>query len=214
MVRFSLVALTSLGFFSIACGGESALDGPNESDSGLKGCGATSVSRTVTTGIAEPVPVPESQCGAVVTQEAEGGAAHVDECTAIVYATNPPSSGNHYGEWASFEVYERSVARGFWVHSLEHGGIAFLHSCNDCAEEIEAARLLIDELPEDPTCVGTGAARRVLMTRDPLLDVPWAAASWGYTLRSNCFEPEVFRAFATEHYNQAREDLCYPGRSF
>jgi hypothetical protein len=34
------------------------------------------------------------------------------------------------------------------------------------------------------------------------------------TLRANCFEPEVFQAFATEHYRRGPEDTCAAGRSF
>jgi hypothetical protein len=183
-------------------------------DPSFGGCGSDSVSTAVTTGAHEPVPVEGSACDAVVTVEAQGGAGHIGPCTTIAYATNPPSSGVHYNTWAAFAIYDRPVARGYWVHSLEHGAIAFLHNCRNCEDEIEAAATVISELPEDPACVGQAAARRVLMTPDPLLDVPWAAAAWGVTLRANCFEPEVFRAFATEYYGQGREDTCAAGRSF
>lgn len=208
-----LLGISTLG--ACACGdGESGkLHGPTM-DPKPRGCGATSVSAAVTTGTADPVPVPDSACDAVVTEEALSGANHVAECEPITYTTNPPSSGPHYNVWAAFAIYDRPVARGFWMHSLEHGAVAFLYNCEDCEDEIAAATALIGELPEDPRCVGTGTPSRILMTPDPLLDVPWAAAAWGVTLRARCFEPEVFRAFATEHYARGPEDLCAPGRSF
>ena len=210
--RIWRLGLGLMGLLVCGCGDDGALDGP--SPDGDAGCGARSESAAVTTGIATPVPVEGSACDAVVTAEAEGDGLHVAECSRITYATNPPSSGSHYPSWAAFTVFERPVARGYWVHSIEHGAVAFLYDCDDCDDEIQAAKELIAELPEDPRCVGQATPNRILMTPDPLLDVPWAAAAWGVTLRARCFEPEVFRAFVSDHYGRAPENLCAAGGTF
>jgi hypothetical protein len=112
--------------------------------------------------------------------------------------------------WTDFTHYEQPVARGNWVHSLEHGAIVVVYNCTDCDEEIAAAAEWVDTLPEDPTCAQYGRIRRVVLTPDPLLDVRWAAASWGYTLRSDCFEPDVFTDFTVAHVRRGPEDLCRP----
>ncbi|MFO7177913.1 MAG: DUF3105 domain-containing protein [Pseudomonadota bacterium] len=175
------------------------------------GCGADAESATVTSGEFSPVTVTESACGAVTTQESIELGLHVPECSSLTFSSNPPSSGKHYPSWAAFREFTEPVPRGYWVHSIEHGAVAILYHCSDCASELEAARAMIDALPEEASCAGTGAARRVVMTPDPLLDVRWAAAAWGFTLRSDCFEPEVFRDFVLEHIGRGPEDTCSPG---
>lgn len=171
------------------------------------------MSRAVTTGFTEAVPVPGSACNAEVTQEELSEGLHVATCARTEYTTNPPSSGPHYPQWASFRIYDEPVARGHWMHSLEHGAVAILHACRDCGEEIQNAQALIADLPEDPICAlaGLPTPNRALMTPDPLLDVPWAAAAWGHTLRSDCFEVEIFREFALEHLGRGPENTCAPG---
>lgn len=212
-MRHPLRPISQLVFcMALGCSGRGdELDGPTRADPPA-GCGSRSVSTAISTGYREPVPVEGSQCGAVIREEEVGGFDHVSPCSPVTYSTNPPSSGMHYPSWAAYRVYERAVARGFWVHSLEHGGVAFLHNCDDCDDDIAAARSLIDELPEDRLCYAT--RNRMLMTHDPLLDVPWAAAAWGFTLRSKCFEPEVFRAFVDQRYGRGRENTCAEGQDF
>ena len=199
-----------IGLWLTACASDDPPPAPAE------GCGFGSVSAAGTTGFSEPVPVPGSVCGAVVTQEADAAGQHVPECSVIRHSSNPPAVGAHYGSWAAYRTYDTPVPRGFWVHSMEHGAVVLLHNCSDCADEIAAAAALIDELPEDVSeqCLAAGVRRKVILTPDPALDVRWAAAAWRFTLRSDCFEPEVFRAFASEHYGQGTERSCVPGREF
>ena len=101
------------------------------------------------------------------------------------------------------------------MHNLEHGGVVFSYNCPDgCASDVTAAQSLINDLPSDAECDPShGDARvRVLMTPDPHLDVSFAASSWGWTLRANCFDPVVFRAFIQEHYGHGREAICVQGQ--
>jgi hypothetical protein len=170
------------------------------------------VSVAGTTGQFPAEELPDSVCAAVVTKEPVPGApiTHSASCSTLLYSSNPPSSGDHYGAWADFIEYTQPIPRGNWVHSLEHGAIAVLYNCSDCEDELQAARDWIETLPEDPSCVPYQRLRRVLMTPDPLLDVRWAAAAWGFTLRSDCFEAEAFDAFAREHAGRGPEDICRP----
>jgi len=203
----------SLALAANACGADSEPDQPVTLGTGGSrptGCGADAVSVAVTTGEYAPEPAPGSECGAVVTQEPipTSPVVHSPACSALRYSSNPPSSGDHYGAWTDFRHYEQAVARGNWVHSLEHGAIVVVYNCTDCDDEIAEAVAWMDTLPEDPSCARYGRKRRLVLTPDPLLDVRWAAASWGYTLRSDCFEPQVFTDFAVAHVRNAPEDLC------
>jgi hypothetical protein len=152
-----------------------------------------------------------STCAAVEREFTIEGASHVEDCSSVTYGSNPPSSGTHYQHWASFRVYDSPLPRGFWVHSMEHGAVVIAYSCEDCDDEVESARALIDSLPVDPLCSGSGPSRRLILTPDPLLETAWAAAAWGHTLTSDCFESDIFRAFVEAHYGAGPEQLCADG---
>lgn len=159
-------------------------------------------------------------CGAVVEQQGIEGANHVAVCTVIDYGTKPPSSGDHYPVWGAYKTYTSAIPEGFWVHDLEHGAVVLTYNCavgqggaSECAGEVAAAQQMIDSLPQDPACVelAENVLRRVVMTPDPKLDVRFAASAWGWTLRANCFDATVFRAFAMAHYDMGPESFCNDG---
>ncbi|HMI83542.1 MAG TPA: DUF3105 domain-containing protein [Polyangiaceae bacterium] len=147
-------------------------------------------------------------CQTVVATHLIEGAQHVAVCSPLSYATNPPSSGNHYAIWADYRTYQRPIQRGFWVHSLEHGAVVITYNCPEgCAEEVTAAQTFVDGLPADCGPM----ARRVILTPDPELDVRFAASAWGATLRASCFDRATFSAFFSDHYDHAPESICGGG---
>ncbi|HVJ15023.1 MAG TPA: DUF3105 domain-containing protein [Polyangiaceae bacterium] len=141
-------------------------------------------------------------CNVEVTQEVLAPGTHVALCSEVTYATNPPSSGSHYPTWADFGVYDFPLPRGFWVHNLEHGAVVVSYNCpTDCAAEVAAASAWLYQLSPDASCP-TGAPR-VLLVPDPELDVRWAASSWGFTLRADCFDDAAFSDFYVAHAGQS-----------
>lgn len=151
----------------------------------------------------------DNACQALSAAQPLEGAGHVPDCYPVSYQSNPPSSGQHYQDWAAHGVYRAPLPRGFWVHNLEHGAIVLSYDCADgCPDEVAAAETFLEELPADPSCPG---GQRVLLLPDPLLDVRWAASAWGFTLRAGCFDPHAFRRFYDEHYAKAPEDVCSEG---
>jgi hypothetical protein len=157
---------------------------------------------------------PTGTCNAVVQQRAIEGYAHVPVCAHVTYESNPPSSGNHYPIWSAYESYSSAIPEGFWVHDLEHGAVVFSYNCPaGCTSDVAAAQSLIDGLPDDPACdPSQGNPRvRMVMTPDPNLQVKFAASSWGWTLRADCFDPDAFGAFVKAHYGQGREMICGQG---
>jgi hypothetical protein len=155
-------------------------------------------------------------CGAVVSSCQLSTGVHVPACTPIVYSSNPPSSGEHYPTWADFGVYDFPLPRGYWMHNLEHGAVVVTYNCpNGCAEELAAAKTWLAALTPDATCPAGPA--RILLVPDPLLDVTWAASSWGFTLRADCFDAAVFSKFFSDHAGQAiapEAVLCGTGFDF
>lgn len=149
-----------------------------------------------------------ASCSAIVQEHPIEGNLHMAPCSPLVYATNPPSSGNHYAFWAAYQTYTKPILPGFWVHSLEHGTVVISYNCDDgCPAEVARIQAFIDALPAD--C--TGPPRRIILLPNPALDVRFAASAWGFTLKANCFAPSDFSAFVAAHYNHAPEDICSNG---
>jgi hypothetical protein len=82
--------------------------------------------------------------------EASEGQTHVPEGSAIQYANNPPSSGNHYPSPKPWGVYTDTIAPGYWVHNLEHGGVVVLYDCpQGCPEVTQTVQQALQSFPKD-----------------------------------------------------------------
>jgi Protein of unknown function (DUF3105) len=141
-------------------------------------------------------------------------AEHVPIGTKVVYDSNPPSSGPHYQIWAAYQAYSSPVPREYYVHDLEHGAIVLLYRCDadaGCADVARGLQAVSDAIADDPLCAGQGVRVRVVITPDPLLDVPVAAAAWGWTYKADCLDIPTLTLFAVEHYGRGRESLCSNG---
>jgi len=150
-------------------------------------------------------------CNAVVAEQVNGGHIHVSSCSDVTYASNPPSSGNHYPTWAKFKAYSAPVPWGFLVHSLEHGAVVMVYNCPEgCADEVAQAQSLMDGLAPDANCAG--AKMKIILAPDPTLDVRWAASAWTWTLRAPCLDRQSFTSFIADHYQGPdTEDECSNG---
>ena len=148
----------------------------------LCGCGGTPSAPA-------PVgPVP----GVAVANE---GWAHVPEGSAVSYQSNPPASGPHYPVWLRYREYTAPMARGYWVHNLEHGAVVFLYNCpSGCPNEVARLRSLV-------------AACGVFAVLTPYDRLPgrFAAVSWGHRLVSDCLDIEAMRAFYDANVDNGSE---------
>ncbi len=160
----------------------------------------------------------EGTCGTVLCDVPDAPAKHVELCSPLRYVSNPPTSGPHYPIWAAWKSYEQPVPRGMYLHSLEHSGIVLAYNCdrldNDdalaCDELVAQLESYAGSAPQDPLCTAPLRARFVV-TPDPELDVPFAAAAWGYSLRARCFDEAEVDAFVVEHYGMNYENFCADG---
>jgi hypothetical protein len=158
---------------------------------------------------------PSGVCNVMLEESLPSSALHLANCSATSYATDPPSGGDHYGNWAAFQSYDFPVPEGFLVHALEHGAVVFWYNCPDgCADEVATVEAFIGGLPEDPLCDPFGVPRRAILTPSTTLGSRWAASSWGYALTADCFDEVAFRDFYSEHYGKGREPLCNAGQAF
>lgn len=160
---------------------------------------------------------PNASCPVVIESPEVVSSQHVPEGTEITYASNPPSSGPHYPVWANFKEYSTPLDEGYLVHSLEHGAVALLYKCDPkspaCAPTIDALRKIRDSIPTDTRC--SSAIRvRVILAPFPRLDVPVAAAAWGFTYKADCVDVPTLTTFVNDNYAKSPEDICIAGRDF
>lgn len=155
----------------------------------------------------------ETECVVTITTQIPiAGQAHVEPCTEVAYATNPPSSGDHWGVWASFLEYDDEIPREMYVHSMEHGAVVFLHDCAGCAEVVPAFNEVIDGFGADPLCAIQGIQNRTIIAPDSAIDTPIAVAAWGATYTATCIDPPSLAAFLEAHYAKGPENLCAEGK--
>jgi hypothetical protein len=143
-------------------------------------------------------------------------AVHIPVGTDAIYDSNPPSSGSHYDIWAAYKEYASAVDRRYYVHDLEHGAIVFVYKCDDnaspaCAAIVEGFRQVVAQITPDPACAAGGVAVRTVITPDPLLDVPVAAAAWGHVYRASCVDVPSLLAFAQAFHAKGPEEVCADG---
>jgi hypothetical protein len=154
-----------------------------------------------------PTATDDGSC--VMTERAvpNEGWSHVAEGTAIAYQSNPPASGPHYPVWARYQAYTTPVARGHWVHNVEHGAIVLLHRPDASPAVVSALESAFRALPSDTQC---GHAR-ALLTPDPLLARPVAAVAANFVLEGDCAGANAIRNFTLAHRNRAPENICDSG---
>ncbi len=146
---------------------------------------------------------------------------HIPEDQTPVYNHNPPVSGEHYPIWARWQIHTDPLARGYWVHNLEHGGVIFLYRPDAPQDLIDALIRVYNAIPNDDPC----EHRLAVLTADPLLDVPWAVTvsgpeidpeggdlGVGYVIKADCIESEqALVDFAVQYRNHSVENICDEG---
>jgi hypothetical protein len=152
-------------------------------------------------------PTPGPGCAAVAVAVANEGWAHVAEGSPITYRANPPASGPHYPVWARYEEHATTVARGYWVHNLEHGGIVFLYRPSAPAAVVDALRAAYRALPNDPAC----GHKRALLTADPDLPTDVAVVAADVMLQAGCTDAAAIRAFVDARIGRGPEQVCTNG---
>ncbi len=158
-------------------------------------------------------------CNPVVTQFPIQPSPHVMVGSTVAYTSNPPTSGPHYPVWARWGgTYGPGVlARSYYVHNLEHGGVVFLVNCpqaGGCPALVAQLQTLQTSLAPDPKCMATPTTpTRTLIVDDAMLPagVQVGAAAWGFSYTATCFDETSLRSFYDDHFGHATEDTCANG---
>jgi hypothetical protein len=179
----------------------------------LAGCGVHQQEPALSDG--GPSIFPDASCLVEIDEPPLLPASHVPIGSTIQWSSNPPSSGPHYPIWAAYQVYTTPVPRGYYVHDEEHGAIVLLYNCGDagCPDIVAALQAVSDAIPDDPLCTsaGEGVRVRTVITPDPLIGSPVAAAAWGWVYKAQCADLPTLKDFALAHYGKGPEILCGNG---
>jgi hypothetical protein len=143
--------------------------------------------------------------GCKLTHPEIEGAQHEDRTfTPRDYKTNPPTSGNHFPQWADDGVYDpgNSAPLGELVHTLEHGRINIQYKPGTPSETIAQLETLTAEMQD--------GYHLLLYENTTNMNAAVAATTWGHSLTCPEMNDKVFdaiRTFRNEYIDQGPEDV-------
>ena len=120
---------------------------------------------------------------------------HVPDSTKVEYTTNPPTSGNHWAQAATWGIYpSRPVPDERLVHNLEHGGVIISYNPNKVdAATVDKLKTLTRDLQRSRVCI-------ILTPRDSIQDdKPIALTAWGFLATLDTYDEAAIRAFWRDH---------------
>lgn len=125
---------------------------------------------------------------------------------AVVYKTNPPTSGSHNPVPAEDGLYEagNSPPIGMSVHSLEHGRIDIQYKAGTPKATIDD----LETLGSEPMNFGKEGYHVLVFENQTKMTPAVAATAWTQSLTCPTMKPAVFdaiRAFRTEYTDKGPE---------
>jgi hypothetical protein len=148
---------------------------------------------------------------------------HVPYPTPVQYDHNPPASGPHWPWHTTWGPHPEVVPREFWVHNLEHGGIALLFNCpgpppqgpppdaggipvNGCPNEVaQMVNLWATHRADDWEDMAPPTVR-IVITADPLLPTRFAAVAWDWVFTMDTFDLPAVQCFIDARYGKGPEE--------
>jgi len=117
------------------------------------------------------------------------GSTHVT--TAVTYKTNPPTSGNHNPNAASYGIYSaaNTPATVNFVHSLEHGRIEYQYRPGTPAGQVKQLEALWNESVQ-----GTPGYHQLLFQNNTGMPFAVAATAWGQLIGCPTLNVKTFDA--------------------
>jgi hypothetical protein len=143
--------------------------------------------------------------GCKLTHPKLEGAQHEErDFTAGDYKTNPPTSGNHFPQWAQDGVYPPggTPPLGQLVHTLEHGRIDVQYKPGTPAKTISQLEALLAEQSQ--------GYHMLLFENTTDMDSQIAATAWGHSLTCPTMNDKVFdaiRTFRAEYIDKGPEKV-------
>lgn len=134
------------------------------------------------------------------------GQNHVAEGESVTYATNPPTSGNHWGCWAPWGLANKVLRPERWVHNLEHGGVVLLYKCatsDGCPETRALLTKVFNGAPDAP-----GGGKRLIVTASSTLPKKVGLTAWGWSYVTDTPTEANLLCFIRAHQGMGPEDVA------
>lgn len=122
------------------------------------------------------------------------GSNHLPVGTKIEYNSNPPAAGPHYDETTHAGFYDKPLADGHIVHSLEHGAVVLWYKSDLSKDEITKLKSIFDQT----------RGKTIMMPRKNM-DVPVALTSWGRILKLKTIDEKAIKEFFESNIERAPE---------
>ncbi len=136
--------------------------------------------------------------------EISDGRNHVQPGTPIEYSNHPPSSGDHYSSSLAWGIYDEPIDEGYWLHSMEHGGVVVLYSCEeDCAEVRSELEAFYNNAPFN-RC---NEARLIVMPYEGDMESKITALAWQQRLNLDEFDDRQLTDFYRVYEEMGPEAL-------
>lgn len=119
----------------------------------------------------------------------------------VQYTTNPPTSGDHADNPATWGIYNSTPPSDErLVHNLEHGGVIISYNPSQVDEAtVEQLKELARDLRGDRTCL-------ILTPRESIQDdKPIALTAWGWLALLDSYDEAAIRAFWRDHVARGPE---------
>ncbi len=124
------------------------------------------------------------------------GQAHIAVGTAHpAYNSNPPTSGPHYAQSATWGVHDTELPDEQLIHNLEHGGIWISYKGISATTTAALGKI-------------TRSQSKIIMEPRANDDAPIVLASWGRLQKFQTYDEQGILAFIEANKNQSPEPLA------
>jgi hypothetical protein len=129
----------------------------------------------------------------------------------VKWNSNPPTSGPHYGQWATWNFYDQPVPLTMSTHNLEHGGIVIHYGPQVPAAEVEKLREFYGDDPNAMLVAPLKSAGDKIILSAWYVDDSKADdenyRGEGKQARGTKVDPEAFATFRDAYRYKGRERI-------
>jgi len=132
------------------------------------------------------------------------GADHIQEgVQATDWNSDPPTSGQHYGQWAPAGFYDEEIPDGFLVHNMEHGYVIVYYNCAAVDMDCEAFKTAIEAAMAAAGNDPNTNTIKIIAAPRPTMDNPVTYASWGHFYKAETFSPDELVLYVQTYRSNA-----------
>lgn len=142
-----------------------------------------------------PVPTPTLAEGGFSTVLGEdipiASRDHIQEGMAATdWPSDPPTSGQHYGQWAPAGFYDEAIPDGYLVHDMEHGYVIVYYNCAVTDTDCQTFKTAIESAIAAAGVDASTNTVKVIAVPRAEMENPVTYASWGHLYRPEAFVAE------------------------